>query len=143
MNKTRTENVAKNVVLSTVFQIIAYLIGFVSRTIFIKILGEEYLGLNGVFSNILALLSLAELGIGTAIVYSMYKPLAIKDYDKLKQLMSFYKKIYFGVGTLIIIGGILLIPFLNFFIPETPNIHENILVIYLIFVICPILLFLI
>lgn len=135
MDKTRTENVAKNVILSTIFQIVAYLIGFVSRTVFIKILGEQYLGLNGVFTNILALLSLAELGIGSAIVYSMYRPLAIKDYEKLKELMTFYKKIYFCVGTLIIIGGILLIPFLDFFITETPNIQENIIFIYLIFVI--------
>ena len=83
MAQTRTENVAKNVVLSSIFQIIAYIIGFVSRTIFIKILGEEYLGLNGVFTNILTLLSFAELGIGSAIVYSMYKPLATKNTKKL------------------------------------------------------------
>lgn len=134
MDKTRTENVAKNVVLSSIFQILAYIIGFVSRTIFIKILGEEYLGLNGVFTNILTLLSFAELGIGSAIVYSMYKPLATKNKEKLKQLMSFYKKIYLLIGSIIIIGGILLIPFLDFFITDAPNIKENLIVIYLLFV---------
>ena len=134
MNKTRTENVAKNVVLSSIFQIIAYIIGFVSRTIFIKILGEEYLGLNGVFTNILTLLSFAELGIGSAIVYSMYKPLATKNTKKLKQLMSFYKRIYLLIGSVIIIGGTLLTPFLDLFITNAPNIKENITIIYLIFV---------
>ncbi len=135
MSKTRTENVAKNVILSSLFQIIAYVIGFVSRTIFIKILGEEYLGLNGVFTNVLTLLSFAELGIGSAIVYSMYKPLATNNSDKLKELIAFYKKIYLLVGMIIIIGGIILIPFLDFFIKSTPNINENIIIIYLIFVI--------
>ena len=135
MSKTRTENVAKNVILSSLFQIIAYVIGFVSRTIFIKILGEEYLGLNGVFTNVLTLLSFAELGIGSAIVYSMYKPLATNNSDKLKELIAFYKKIYLLVGMIIIIGGIILIPFLDFFIKSTPNINENINIIYLIFVI--------
>lgn len=135
MSKTRTENVAKNVILSSIFQIVAYIIGFVSRTIFIKILGEQYLGLNGVFSNILTLLSFAELGIGSAIVYSMYKPLATKDTEKLKELISFYKKIYLLVGGIIIVGGILLIPFLDFFITDAPDIKENITIIYLIFVV--------
>lgn len=135
MSKTRTENVAKNVVLSSIFQIVAYIIGFVSRTFFIKILGEQYLGLNGVFTNILTLLSFAELGVGSAIVYSMYKPLATKDNEKLKQLMAFYKKIYLLIGTVIIIGGVLLAPFLDFFITEAPDIKENIIIIYLIFVV--------
>lgn len=134
MSKTRTENVAKNVVLSSIFQIVAYIIGFVSRTFFIKILGEQYLGLNGVFTNILTLLSFAELGVGSAIVYSMYRPLAIRDNEKLKQLMSFYKKIYLLIGTIIIIGGVFLAPFLDFFITDAPNIKENITIIYLIFV---------
>lgn len=134
MNKTRTENVAKNVILSSLFQIVAYIIGFVSRTIFIKILGEQYLGLNGVFTNILTLLSFAELGIGSAIVYSMYKPLATKNSEKLKELIAFYKKIYLLIGSIIIIGGIVLIPFLDFFITSAPDIKENITIIYLIFV---------
>lgn len=134
MNKTRTENVAKNVILSSIFQIVAYVIGFVSRTIFIKILGEQYLGLNGVFTNVLTLLSFAELGIGSAIVYSMYKPLATQNQEKLKQLMLFYKKIYLLIGSIIIIGGTLLTPFLDLFITNAPNIKENITIIYLIFV---------
>jgi len=135
MSKTRTENVAKNVALSSIFQIVAYIIGFVSRTVFIKILGEQYLGLNGVFTNVLTLLSFAELGIGSAIIYSMYKPLATKDNEKLKQLIAFYKKIYLLIGGIIIVGGILLIPFLDFFITSAPEIKENITLIYLIFVI--------
>lgn len=135
MSKTRTENVAKNVFLSSIFQIVAYIIGFVSRTVFIKILGEQYLGLNGVFTNVLTLLSFAELGIGTAIIYSMYKPLATKNTQKLKELTAFYKKIYLFVGGIIIVGGIVLIPFLDFFITSAPDIKENIVAIYLIFVI--------
>lgn len=133
MNKTRTENVAKNVVLSTIFQLVAYILGFVGRTIFIKILGKEYLGLNGLFTNILTLLSFAELGIGSAIVYSMYKPLAIKDNTKLKQLINFYKKAYFYIGLIVVIGALAFAPFLDFFIKDAPDIKENLVVIYLLF----------
>lgn len=133
MEKTRTENVAKNVLYSTIFQFIAYVLGFISRTIFIKILGSEYLGLNGLFTNILTLLSFAELGIGSAIVYSMYKPLATKDNKKLKQLINFYKKTYLTIGLTVIIGSIIFIPFLDFFIKEAPDIKENLVIIYLMF----------
>lgn len=133
--KTRTENVAKNVAFSTFFQILAYILGFVSRTIFIKILGKEYLGLDGVFTNVLTLLSFAELGVGSAIIYSMYKPLAEDNKAKLRQLTEFYKKIYFTIGIVVLIVGVVLIPFLKFFITSAPSIKENIIVIYLLFVI--------
>ena len=134
MKSSRTKNVAKNVVFSTVFQMIAYVMGFVARTFFIKLLGEEYLGLNGVFTNVLTILSFAELGIGTAITYSMYKPLAENNEKKLKQLINYYKKIYFLIGTSILVLGIIFIPFLRFIITDAPNIKENLTIIYLIFV---------
>ncbi len=134
MRSSRTKNVAKNVVFSTIFQMIAYVMGFVARTFFIKLLGEEYLGLNGVFTNVLTILSFAELGIGTAITYSMYKPLAENNEKKLKQLINYYKKIYLLIGTSILVLGILFIPFLRFIITDAPNIKENLIVIYLIFV---------
>ena len=80
--KSRTENVARNLKSSVLFQITNILIKFLLRTVFIYTLGKEYLGVNGVFTNILTVLSLSELGLGTAIVYDMYQPIAEKDTEK-------------------------------------------------------------
>ncbi|HFQ0348369.1 TPA: transporter, partial [Enterococcus faecium] len=83
---------------------------------FIYFLGAKYLGLNGLFTNILSFLSLAELGIGSSIIYSLYKPLAQKDESKVKALMNLYKKTYEFIGIFIGIVGVLIIPLLPLFI---------------------------
>ena len=111
-DKTRTDNVVRNMGVGTFFQILSLVLGFVSRTIFIHILGSEYLGLNSLFTNILTILSFAELGIGNAIIFSMYKPLATKDTKKLKKLIKFYKKTYTTIGLIILGIGLLIIPFI-------------------------------
>ena len=74
--KSRIEAVIKNSGTTIIVQIVTFLLNFVQRTVLIRILGEEYAGLDGLFSNILTILSLAELGVGSAIVFSMYKPMA-------------------------------------------------------------------
>ena len=71
-------------------QISTILLNYICRYIFIKTLSEEYLGINGLFSNILTIFSLAELGIGSAIVYAMYKPISQNDENKIKAYMEFY-----------------------------------------------------
>ena len=79
---SRIENTLKNMFSGLIAQIIVLVMNFINRTIFIKFLGVEYLGLSGLFSNILSMLSLAELGVGVAISFSLYKPLAQKDIRK-------------------------------------------------------------
>ncbi len=133
--KTRTDNVIRNMGVGTIFQIISLILGFVSRTIFIKILGSEYLGLNSLFTNILTILSFAELGIGNAIVFSMYKPLAEKDTSKLKKLIRFYKRTYTTIGLIVLSLGLLIIPFIPSIINDIPNIKESIYLIYVLFLI--------
>lgn len=103
-------------------RIVSLLSGFLVRTIFIHYLSADYLGVNGLYSNILSMLSLADLGFGTAMVYSMYKPLADKNYNKLRSLLQLYKRVYFIVGTMIFVIGISLVPFLEFFIKNPPEI---------------------
>ena len=90
---SRSQNSIRNTVYGITTQVLTVLISFITRTVFIKYLSVEYLGVNGLFTNILTVLSLAELGFGGAMVYSMYQPLAIKDYKVLKALMHFYSKI--------------------------------------------------
>ena len=75
----RTENTIRNIITGVGGQIFVILAQFLCRTVFIKVLGTEYLGLNGLFSNILNILSLSEMGFGTAILYSLYKPIEQKD----------------------------------------------------------------
>ena len=133
--KTRTDNVIRNMGVGTLFQVISLILGFVSRTIFIKILGSEYLGLNSLFTNILTILSFAELGIGNAIVFSMYKPLALKDTSKLKKLIKFYKRTYTTIGLIVLTLGLLVIPFIPSIINDIPNIKESIYLIYVLFLI--------
>ena len=110
---SRVKNSMRNMIFGIGSQAIVLLINFISRSIFIYILGVKYLGINGLFSNILNLLSLADLGMGTAMMYSMYKPLAEKDERKLAALTQYFKKIYYLIATAITLIGISLVPFLN------------------------------
>lgn len=117
----RVEKSIKNSLAAILLQVMTIMLSFVVRTIFIKTLGAEYLGINGLFSNILQMLSLAELGVGTAIIYSMYKPMADSDEEKLSILMTLYAKLYTYIGIFVIAIGFTLIPFLDYFIANKPS----------------------
>lgn len=108
-------------------------LNFLSRTVFIQTLNVDYLGVNGLFTNVLSILSFAELGIGSAIVYSLYKPIAEHNEERLCSLMQLYKKFYFYVFLSVMVLGLALMPFLDFFIKGRPNIEENLEFIYLFF----------
>ena len=130
----RLKNSITNIMASVFAQIIAALIGFAARQVFIASLGDEYLGVNGLFSNILSMLSLVELGIGPAIIYHLYKPLAENDEHKLQALMSLYKKAYSYIGVSVLLLGIVLSNYLHVFIKNMPDIL-HIKIIFLLFVI--------
>lgn len=131
---SRIENSLKNIKYSLAGQILSMLAKFLTRMFFVRILSMEYLGLNGLFTNILSILSLAELGLGSAIVYSMYKPLAENDIDLLAGIMKLYKKAYIFIGIIILTFGLSLTPFLEIFIKEIPEIR-NLELIYVLFVV--------
>lgn len=113
MKTSRIKNVLHNMWEGTFFQIVSFIMGFVSRTIFIRILSAEYLGINSLFTNILTILSFAELGIGHAIIFNLYKPIKENDEKKINALLNFYKRVYFLIGLVIIVVGIILTPFLQ------------------------------
>ena len=133
LGKSRTKNVSINSVVALVCQVLNLLLSFVTRTIFIRLLGVEYLGVNGLFTNILTILSFAELGIGNAIVFNMYKPLACGDTEKIKSLMQLYKKTYTVIGCIVAGAGVIVTPFLQYIIKNKPDISENITLLYLLF----------
>lgn len=114
-------------------QILSILMGFFTRWMFIALLGKEYLGVSGLFTNVLSLLSLANLGFDTAIIYSLYKPLADGDVVSVKGYMHVYKRVYRVVGATVFVLGCILMPFLPHLIKGTVTIPENIYIIYLLF----------
>lgn len=109
--QSRVENSVKNSILGVIVQGTNVLLGLLVRTFFIKCLSAEYLGVNGLFSNILTMLSLAEMGVGSAIIYNMYKPVANKDEIQIAKLMNLYRKAYAIIGIFIAIAGLCLTPF--------------------------------
>lgn len=114
---SRLENSVKNIFFAFGNTFISSVLGFISRTVFIYFLGETYLGLSGLLGNILGFLTISELGIATAIGFSLYKPLAEKDYRSISALMSMYRKAYSVIGIVVAILGIGLYFFLDFFVP--------------------------
>ena len=129
----RTKNSIKNLIFALFGQAFGLIISFLGRIVFVKILTDEYLGLNSLFTNILTMLSLVELGVGSAIVYSLYKPLAVNDKEKIKSLMFLYKKAYTLIGIIIMLLGIISLPFYRYLINEVPDI-KNLDLIYFLFV---------
>lgn len=133
MSESRTKNSVKNFTISLAIQIVTLIVTFVNRTVFIRILNADYLGINGLFTNILTILSFAELGLGSAILYSMYKPVREGDTYTLSALYNLYKKAYRIIATVILIVGLLVVPIIPLIINEQPDISENIRLIYVLF----------
>lgn len=130
-SRSRTEYSILNITAGVGGYIINTILGFICRMVFVKCLAADYLGVNGLFTNILSMLSLAELGIGGAVFYALYKPLAEKNEKKIASLIKVYGEAYKVIGIVIGITGICLMPFLNIIITEQPNISESIYVLYL------------
>lgn len=115
----RTEESSKNAMTSMMFYIINSIFSFISKTVFIRFLGIEYSGLNSLFTNVLGILNIAELGIGTAVGYSLYKPLAEKDTKTINEILKLYKYLYRIIAIIILIIGLILTFFLPYMINTT------------------------
>lgn len=116
--KSRTTNTIYNFTSSIGGQLLTILIHFITRSVFIATLGSAYLGINGLFSNILQMLSLAEFGVGSAILFKLYEPLAKEDHHRIAVLMKFYKTAYRVIGIFVAAVGLCLIPFLPVLIKD-------------------------
>lgn len=122
MKESRTKNTVRNAMYGLINQIVILFMNFISRTIFIRILGAEYLGINGLFTDVLTMLSMADLGLLSAMMYSFYKPLANNDKNKIAALVKLYRKLYISIAILVAIIGISIIPFLGYIV----NLDKNI-----------------
>lgn len=133
MRISRFRNSIRNAVFGMINKLLSIIMPFIVRTVFIRTLGVEYLGLNSLFTSILTVLNLTELGFSSAVVFCMYKPVAEDDDDTINALLAFYRKVYLYIGIIITIIGSALIPFLPLFIKGTYPESVNIVVVYLVF----------
>lgn len=132
LKRSRLDYSIMNSGISTLIYVLRLVIQFVARSFFIRYLGEVYLGLNGLFTNILSLLSVAELGIGTSIIFALYKPLAVQDHEQVKSLMRLYKRAYEAIGLAIAAVGLAIMPFLKLIVNKDQH-FENLYLIFLLF----------
>ena len=128
----RVEKSAKNFVFTMAANCIAILIGLLAQKLFIHILGLEYAGLNGLFSNVITMLAIADLGIGEAVVFHLYKPLKDRDERMILSLMRFYRKAFRVIAAVIAVIGVCLIPVLPY-ITGKSDVDINLTLVYLIF----------
>ena len=128
MNKA--EHIAKNIKYAVAGELLLAVLKFISRRVFVLLLGREYLGLNGLFTDVLSMLSLAELGFSVSITYSLYRPVAQGDTELVKSLIRLYRRVYRAVGLVVLALGLSLLPFLSFFVKEMPKDIPHIPLIY-------------
>ena len=131
MAESRTQKAKRNLFSGMVNRAVAMLMPFLSRTALIHILGMQYVGLNSLFASILQVLNLADLGIGTAIVYALYEPAANDDKPAIRALMNYYRRVYRAIGCVIAVAGLALLPFLPRLIKDNPPADVSLTVLYL------------
>ena len=116
--KTRTEYSARNTTVALLSRLTAIIMGYLLRVVFTHTLSESYVGVNGLFVDIIQVLSLSEMGVGTAITFALYRPIAEGDTEKQKSLMKLFRQFYRAVAVIVAVAGALLIPFMDVFIKD-------------------------
>ena len=106
------KNTKRNIIVGVLNKTVLVILPFVVRSVIVNVLGSQYLGLNSLFTSILSVLALSEMGFGVAMVYHMYKPIAEDDQETINALLNLYKKVYRIIGVCILVIGAVLIPFL-------------------------------
>ena len=112
MKIERTKNAARNIVFDGGLKMFNLAMPLIMRRIILYYLGVKYLGLSGLFTSILSFLNLAELGVGGAMIFSMYKPIAEDDQEMLNALLNLYKRAYRIIGCITIVIGLIILPFI-------------------------------
>lgn len=135
MADSRTKNTVRNIGAGLINQAVSIILPFINRTIILWSLGVEFTGLSGLFSSILSVLGIAELGFNTAIVYSLYRPMSEHDEKKICEIVSLFRKIYGIIGTIILTIGMIIMPFLKYLIHGSYPSEINLYVVYFLYLI--------
>ena len=130
----RTDKSIKNLLFAFLSQGVTVLLSFMLRTEMLRSLGILPASLNSLFSDVISTLSLAELGIGSAIVYNLYKPLAEGDEKKICQLMYLYKKAYMTIAAVTMAVGLALVPVIHLLIEKVDISLGYLRIVYVLFV---------
>ena len=130
--KSRTEYSVMNTTVAFLAQTLAIFMGFFTRVVFTRTLSEGYVGINGLFTDILNILSLSELGVGTAITYALYAPIARRDIKKQQILMRMFRNFYRITAGFVLLAGLCLIPFLDILMKDRPDVN-HLIIIYLLY----------
>ncbi len=127
-------NAKKGILSGFLYKVTAIVMPFLVQTVLIHRMGLQFVGMQGVFRSILSVLSVAELGVGSAIVYSMYKPIAFDDTTTICALLSFYRKVYHWIGLVILLFGMAMMPFLKYIVDEQ-DVDVNIHLVFLLYLV--------
>lgn len=133
---SRTQNSFYNLITGLATNFLIIVLNFVTRSVFVRCLGTSYLGIEGLFTNVLSVLSLAELGFGSAIAFKLYKPIEEGDEQRIRVLMKLYRQTYLAVGAVILAAGLCLIPVLPMLVRDYERFGElglNAVAIFLIY----------
>ena len=130
-----TGKLVKNTALGILFKILTIAFTFVNRTLFIRVLGEQYLGINGLCSNVLSVLSLADLGVNSVLMFFLYEPLVHRDEKKLSTLIAYFRKVYFAIAGIVLVVGLSLIPFLPYLVKGADLSKTELILYYVLFLI--------
>lgn len=129
----RTWNAIRNIIFGTLNKVVMMIFPFILRTILIRVLGMEYAGLDGLFVSVLEVLNLSELGLSSAVVFCMYKPIANGDGNTICALLKLFRKMYFAIGAIVLGMGIIIVPFLKYFIKDSYPAEVNIYILYIMY----------
>ncbi|MBQ7573406.1 MAG: oligosaccharide flippase family protein [Clostridia bacterium] len=129
---TRTQHAKRNIITSVINKLVSMLATFIMRTVIIRYLGSVYLGLDSLFVSLLSILSLAELGVGSAMVFSMYKPIAENDTPAVCALLKLYRTIYRWIAVAMTVIGLAIVPFLPIIVKSEMPEGMNLYILYLI-----------
>ena len=130
--QSRTEYSIRNSSVASLARVVTIVLGYVTRVVFTHMLGQEYVGISGLFLDVFNVLSLSELGISVAITYALYKPIAENDIEKQKAVMDLYRRLYLMVAMIVLIAGLAIYPFLDVLIKGQPEV-EHLRLIYLLY----------
>lgn len=128
----RTKNSIYNVIGVILFYFTKIVVAFIGKTVLIRVMGDQYNGIHGLFSNVVSMLSIAELGIGSAIIYNLYEPVKNNDIPKIKSIMWFYRKCYHAIAGVVFAVGMCILPFVKSIVGEV-ELNESVYVLYLFF----------
>ena len=127
------KKISQNALMGILFKVLTLLLSFINRSVFIMFLSEEYLGVNGLYSNILSVLSMADLGINAVMIYVLYEPLVNENKDRMVALVRLFKKLYYLIAGTIFLLGILLVPLLPYIVSKNTLVYSDLVKYYLLF----------